>query len=76
MVKNIKFRKVHDDFLQTLADDVKEISTSTKLFVSADKSRNIYEMESNDYVKILKEKIKVKSKLSTKKQALLQRDSI
>ena len=45
MVKNIKFRKVHDEFQDSLRDDIKRINNSTKALIFADKTTNLYELE-------------------------------
>ena len=44
-IKNLKFKKVHNDFQIRLRDDIKEIKATNKMFVSAKKSRQIYKME-------------------------------
>ena len=56
LIKNLKFKKVHNDFQMKLRD-VKEIKTSNKMFVSADKSRHIYKMEKDAYKKLLQDSI-------------------
>ena len=45
MVKNIKFRKVHDEFQDSLREDIKRINNSTKALIFADKTTNLYELE-------------------------------
>ena len=45
MVKNVQFRQICNTFQNKLKSDIDEIKKSDKVFVSADKSRNIYKME-------------------------------
>ena len=42
LVKNIKFRNTKSHFQGTLANDLKEINSSDKMFVFADKTIEIY----------------------------------
>ena len=51
LIKNFEFRKVHHDLQMRLHDDIKDIKASSKMFVSADKSRYIYKMEKDEYKK-------------------------
>ena len=57
LIKNLEFKKVHNDFQMKLRDDIKEIKASNKVFVSADKSRHIYKMEKDEYNKLLRHNI-------------------
>ena len=41
MIKNIEFNRVNIEFQSTLRNDFSQIRKSNKLFVPADKSRNI-----------------------------------
>ena len=43
LLENIKFRDTKNHFQETLANDLKKINSSDKIFVFADKTRNIYE---------------------------------
>ena len=54
LIKNFEFRKVHHDLQMRLHDDIKDIKASSKMFVSADKSRHIYKMEKDEYKKFLR----------------------
>ena len=45
MVKNIQFRKISNNFQQKLKDDIRDLKSINKVFVLADKSRNIYKLE-------------------------------
>ena len=53
MVKNIKFRKVHDEFQDSLREDIKRINNSTKALIFADKTTNLYELEKTHCDKLL-----------------------
>ena len=72
LIKNLEFKKVHNDFQMRLHDDIKEIKTSYKVFVSADKSRHIYKMEKDEYKKLLQDNITKMYKKSNGKTSILQ----
>ena len=57
MIEKIEFRKVDDEFLSTLDNDLRKIKSTPNVFVFADKTRNIYETTPENYNKILKENI-------------------
>ena len=57
MIKNIEFKSVSNNFQRQLADDIKAIKNSDKVFVSTDKLRNIYLMDKDQYKKLLHENI-------------------
>ena len=57
LVNNVEFNKVHNDFQESLRDDIKEIKASNKRLVSADKSGNIYKIEKDEYKKLLRDNI-------------------
>ena len=57
MVKNIQFRKISNNFQQKLKDDIRDIKSINKVFVPADKSRNIYKLENEQYSKLLRENV-------------------
>ena len=57
MVKNIKFKKVHSKFQEQLRQDAKRITSSTKVFIPADKTQNYYELTKEDHDKILLENV-------------------
>ena len=48
MIKNIEFKKITDVFQSKLHKDIKIVRQSKNLFISADKSTNIYAMEKDD----------------------------
>ena len=67
--ETIKFRDTKDYFQDTLANDLKKINSSDKMFVFADKTRNIYETSLDTYNKLLHENItKTRSFEKTKKR--------
>ena len=68
MVNNIKFRNVNNDFHKKLKNDINEIKTCNKILVSADKSRNLYKVEKDQYQKLFRENITKTYKKSTNKK--------
>ena len=66
MIKNIQFKSIKNDFQNKLKEDINEIKNSNKIFVPADKSRNIYKMEKEQYNKLLHENITKTYKKPTK----------
>ena len=74
LVNKIKFRKVSSNFKNQLKDDIKAIKKSKKIFVFADKTSNIYQIEKDEYNKLLIDAItsaskKVSDKISNKVNA-------
>ena len=53
MVRNIKFRRVRNDFQDKLKDDIKQINNSSKALIFADKTTNLYELDKTQYDKLL-----------------------
>ena len=53
MVRNIEFRNVRNDFQDKLKEEINKIRSSKDLFVSVDKSVNLYEMSDTNYNKFL-----------------------
>ena len=62
LVKNIEFKNFINNFQKNLNDDIKRINTTEKVRVKADKSRNICQLDKNDYKKYLRENIKSHTK--------------
>ena len=58
MIENIQFRRVSSAFLLKLNEDIKNIKSSKKMFISADKTQNFYEIKKEDHEKILHENVK------------------
>ena len=57
MVHNTKFRAMRNNFLSKLKEDVKVINNTKELLVNADKSTNIYKINTNVYKKYLTQNI-------------------
>ena len=57
MIKNIEFRNVSNTFQDQLRNDISEIRNTEKVIIPADKTRNLYKMEKDDYNKYLTENI-------------------
>ena len=57
LLENVKFRNVNDEFIKTLEKDKRKINSSKNVFIFADKTRNIYEMEAKSYDKLLTENV-------------------
>ena len=57
LVSNIQFSPKRNEFQKQLSKDVREISLSKNVFVSADKTPNLYSVTSEEYKKLLDENI-------------------
>ena len=57
LVSRIKFNKKPNKFQNELSEDVKKIKSSTKVYVPADKTTNLYKLEKEHYTKLLQENI-------------------
>ena len=57
MIKNIEFKKVKNDFQTKMMNDLKSIREKDKIYVKADKTRNLYEVEPAEYEKMLNDNI-------------------
>ena len=57
MIKNVEFRQISKSFKGKLKNELDHIKESNRIFVFANKSRNIYEVEQEEYKKLLKENI-------------------
>ena len=68
MIKNISFKRINNPFQTQLKNDIDDIKRSDKIFVQADKSRNIYKLEKDDYEKLLTENITKTYKKSSRKK--------
>ena len=55
MIKNIKFRKINNCFQDRFSNDIKQIKSSNKVFVSADKTQHVYTLGQSEYKKLLKD---------------------
>ena len=57
IIRTLKFKKIKNDFQDRLRRDIRRIQTSKKVFVGADKSKNIYEVPVPKYRKIIRDNI-------------------
>ena len=57
LISNIKFRNVNDEFLNNIANDMKDVESSKSLLIFADKTGNIYKTTPEGYDKLLTENI-------------------
>ena len=57
IAKDIEFRNVKEKFQSKLNDDLKNIRSEKKIVVPADKSRNYYKMEKNNFMSLLNNNI-------------------
>ena len=57
LIKNIKFRKVRNDFQDQLQQDLKRTKASNKTTTFADKTANIYRLTKEEYDQILNDSI-------------------
>ena len=57
MINSVEFREICYSFQGKLKNDIEHIKKSNKIFILADKSRNIYKVEQEEYRKLLKENI-------------------
>ena len=68
VTKNIDFKKANNSFQSQLNEGIKHIKWDSKIFIPADKSRNIYKMDMETYEKLLhKNIIKTYQKMNKKK---------
>ena len=68
MIKNIQFKYIKSDFQTKLKEDILNIQKCEKVLIPADKSRNIYKMETADYKKLLHDNIKTTYKKSDQRK--------
>ena len=57
LIESIQFRTASNKFWNKLNEDINKIRSSDKLFVSADKTQNYYEITKENYNKILHDNI-------------------
>ena len=57
IIHKIEFRTQKNDFQTKLREDIKNIKSSTDLLIFADKTNNIYKMDTEHYEKLLKDNI-------------------
>ena len=57
IINNINSRNVHNKFQEKLKHDITEIRNSNQVVVPADKTRNLYKIEKQDYNNFLSENV-------------------
>lgn len=57
IIQNIRFSKYKNQFQHKLTQDIKKIKDSDKLLIAADKTTNFYQVDANDYNRLLEENI-------------------
>ena len=57
MIKNLKFKRVHNKFQSILNNDIREIHRSNNLFIFADKYRNIYKINKTRYEQLMHDNV-------------------
>ena len=57
IINNINFRNVHNKFQEKVKHDITEIRNSNQVIVPADKTRNLYKIEKEDYNNFLSENV-------------------
>ena len=67
LVKEVKFRKVRNNFQKKLSDDIKMITSSSKTLTPADKTSNMYRLETCQYKKLLNDSITTTYKKTNRK---------
>jgi len=61
MIKNIRFRNIYDDFQDELRKDKRQIKSSQKASIPADKTGNYYNLDKTMYKKLLTNNVTVTS---------------
>ena len=56
-ITSIKFSNHKNEFQQQLSQDIRKLNMSSNLFVPADKTNNIYEMDAKSYNKLLHDNV-------------------
>ena len=57
MIRTVEFEPVRTSFQRQLSEDLKSIKNSDKVYVPADKTRNMYGITPQEYDKLLKENV-------------------
>ena len=57
MIKNIEFEQVRTEFQKKMSSDLSSIRKTKKIFVAADKTRNMYGISPQEYKKMLKDNV-------------------
>ena len=78
LIANLKYSDKITPFQKRLSKDIKKINSSPNLFVKADKTNNIYEVDKKTYQKLLKDNVTstykiaeqdIENKINKKKQS-------
>ena len=57
LVKTVKFRNRNDKFQNGIKDDISKIKYSSNVFISADKTTNMYELTAKEYKTLLRDNV-------------------
>ena len=57
MLQYLKFRSVYNNFQNKLKNNIRNINSSNKVIVFADKSRNLYKLDKESHKKLLTENV-------------------
>ena len=57
ILRNIKFRKVRNNFQKKLKDDINQVRASNKTMTFADKTSNVYRLSKDEYDKLINNSI-------------------
>ena len=55
LIEQLKFKSVRNPFQERLKQDIKKINATDKVFIFADKTRNIYGLDKEQHKKLLRE---------------------
>ena len=67
LAKNVKFRRHSNQFQNKLKEDLKNIKNESKVIIAADKTRNHYKIEKEEYKELLQNNITKEYKKSNDK---------
>ena len=57
MIKNLEFKRVHNEFQSILNNEIREMYRSNNLFMSADKSRDIHRINKTRYEQFMHDNV-------------------
>ena len=57
MIRKVEFEPVRTEFQRKMSEDLRSIKNSKKIFVSADKTRNMYAITPEEYDKLLQDNV-------------------
>ena len=66
LVKNIKLRKVRNDFQMKLREDLRKVRSAKKTLTFADKTSDMYRLEKEEYHRLLQNAVTTTYKKSNK----------